>query len=205
MIAPAVVVGSVARLLGVAYGLSPLAPVGLTHLAEPSPGLRWEPVILVPGVLVVLVMSFAVAGTAAITARRNGERRVAAGNVGGPQVAFGNRLAFGPGRGAIVGVLLSTAGLVGALTLEHSLDHVLATPALYGANFDVSNFLDSAVDTRALGGQLTPDPDVDSVALVWAYLRFHAAHCRTDRRGRRRCQCLREHQGDDDDQADPRP
>jgi predicted lysophospholipase L1 biosynthesis ABC-type transport system permease subunit len=47
---------------------------------------------------------------------------------------------------------------------------VLATPALYGAEFDASNFLDSAVDKRALGEQLTPDPDVEAVGLVWAYL-----------------------------------
>ena len=169
VITPAILVGTAAA-LGVAYALSPLAPVGLTRLAEPSPGLRWEPAVAVPGVFIVIVVSFAVAGTATITARANREPRLAAGKIGRPEVALGNRLALGPGRGAIIGVLLSTAGLVGALTLEHSLDHVLATPALYGADFDASNFLDSADDKRALGGQLAPDPDVDSIGLVWVYL-----------------------------------
>ncbi len=122
--------------------------------------------MVVPGVLLVLVVATAVAGTATVVVRRDGERRRAAGNVGGPQVAFGNRLAFGPGRGAIIGILLSTAGLVGVFTLEHSLRHVLATPALYGADFDAGNFLDDAKDKRATGEQLMPDHDVEAVGLV---------------------------------------
>ena len=169
VLTPAIVVGAAAA-IGVAYLLSPLAPVGLTRLAEPSPGLRWEGAVLVPGLGLVLVVSVAVAGIATVVGRHHTAGHRATAKVGGPQIALGNRLAFGPGRGAIIGVLLSTAGLVGALTLEHSLDHVLATPALYGADFDASNFLDSAEDKRVLGGQLTPDPDVDAVGLVWAYL-----------------------------------
>ena len=169
VITPAIAVGAVAA-LGVAYVLSPLAPVGLTRLAEPSPGLRWDPAVLLPGIVVVLVVSLAVASTATLVGRHGVAGRRAASTVGGPQIALGNRLALGPGRGAIVGVLLSTAGLVGALTLEHSLDHVLATPALYGADFDASNFLDSADDKRALGGRVTPDPEVDAVGLVWTYV-----------------------------------
>ena len=169
VIAPAILVGSIAA-IGVAYALSPLAPVGLTRLAEPSPGLRWEPVVVVPGVFLVLVVSLVIAASATVLGGHRAERPHQFTVVGGPQLALGNRLALGPGRGAIIGVLLSTAGVVGALTLEHSLDHVLATPALYGADFDASNFLDGADDKRALGGQLTSDPDVDAVGLVWAYL-----------------------------------
>jgi hypothetical protein len=169
VIAPAALVGSLAS-IGVAYGLSPVAPVGLTRLAEPSPGLRWEPAVVVPGVLVVLVASLTIAAIATLLDRHHGERRHRSAQVVGPQLALGNRLAFGPGRGAIIGVLLSTAGLVGALTLEHSVDHVLATPALYGADFDASNFLDGADDKRATGEQLSLDRDVEAVGLVWAYL-----------------------------------
>jgi ABC-type lipoprotein release transport system permease subunit len=167
VITPPIVVGA-AIAIGIAYVLSPLAPVGLTRLAEPSPGLRWDPGVVVPGVFIVLVVSLAVAGAATVAAHRGGDQRAAVGALGGPTVAFGNRLAFGPGRGAIFGVVLSTAGLVGALTLEHSLDHVLATPALYGADFDAGNFLDDGTDKRAVAQQLAPDQDVDAVALVWA-------------------------------------
>ena len=167
VITPAIVVGAAAT-LGVAYLLSPLAPVGLTRLAEPSPGLRWDPAVVVPGALLVLGLATVVAGTAPLVGRHRASHRRAVTNVGGPQIALGSRLAFGPGRGAIIGVTLSAAGLVGALTLEHSLDHVLATPALYGADFDASNFLDSADDKRSLGGHVAPDPAVDAIGVVWA-------------------------------------
>lgn len=168
-IAPAIVAGT-AGAVGVAYMLSPLSPVGLTKLAETSPGLRWDAGVVIPGGGVVLIISLVVAGAAAIAARPRVERRRSAGSRGGLQLTFGHRLAFGPGRAAIVGVLLSTAGLVGAMTLEHSIDHVLATPALYGADFDASNFLDTGTDKRVLAEQLTPDPDVEAVGLVWTQL-----------------------------------
>ncbi len=169
VIAPAGLVGAVGA-AGVAYALSPLAPVGLTRRAEPYPGLRWEPAIVIPGIVVVLIVSFAVAGVGTVAVRRRAERLGTAGGLGGPVVALGTRLALGPGRGAIVGVLLSTAGLVGALTLERSIDHVLATPALYGADFDAGNFLTSGGDMRAVAEQLAPDPDIEAVGLVWVQL-----------------------------------
>jgi hypothetical protein len=120
-------------------------------------------------VLLVLVVSVLVTGAITVVTR-HGDGHRASGALGGPELAFGRRLAFGPGRGAIVGVALATAGLVGAFTLERSIDHVLATPALYGADFDASNLLDSAQDKRALGEQLIPDPDVEAVGLVWTKL-----------------------------------
>jgi hypothetical protein len=169
VITPAIVVGAAAA-LGVAYLMSPVAPVGLTRLAEPTPGLRWDPEILFPGTVLALVSAMAVASTATLVGRRRVLRHRTATNIGGPQIALGNRLALGPGRGAIIGVILSTTGLVGALTLEHSLDHVLTTPALYGADFDASNLLDSADDKRALGAQVAPDPDVEAVGVVWGYV-----------------------------------
>lgn len=166
ILAPAVLLGA-AGALGVAYALSPLAPVGLSRLAEPTPGLRWDPGILLPGILLVLIASLIIVGVASLSAHQGTDRLDTAGRFGGPQVALGNRLAFGPGRGAIVGVLLATAGLVGAFTLERSVDHILATPALYGADFDASNFLDSGADKRALAEQLIPDPEVEAVGLAW--------------------------------------
>ena len=96
VITPPIVVGAAAA-IGIAYALSPLAPVGLTRLAEPAPGLRWDPEVVVPGALIVLVVSLAVASTATVSARQSSGRHTAVGTLGGPQVAFGNRLAFGPG------------------------------------------------------------------------------------------------------------
>ncbi|MEA3184037.1 MAG: putative transport system permease protein [Ilumatobacteraceae bacterium] len=169
VIVPPVILGATVA-LGIAYLLSPLAPVGLTKLAEPTPGLRWDPGVLIPGVLLVLVVSLVVTGTTTVAMRPRAERRRSPGAFSSPELAFGSRLAFGPGRGAIVGVVLATAGLVGAFTLEHSIDKVLATPALYGADFDASNLLDSAQDKRALGEQLTSDTDVEAVGLLWTRL-----------------------------------
>jgi hypothetical protein len=65
---------------------------------------------------------------------------------------------------------LATAGIVGGITLEHSINHVLVTPALYGADFDAANLLDSGSDKRAIGEQLAPDPEIDAVGLVWVQL-----------------------------------
>jgi len=62
------------------------------------------------------------------------------------------------------------AGLVGATTLDHSLARVLATPALFGADFDASNMLSSGDDKRALAEHLVPDPEVEAVGLVWVHL-----------------------------------
>ncbi len=166
VIVPATVAGSLGA-LGVAYALTPLAPVGLTKLAEPAPGFRWDPAVVVPGTIGVMLTSAAVAAVSVVaTGAATGGRRAA--GLGGPQLALGSRQALGPGRGAVVGVMLATAGLVGALTLDHSLHRVLATPALFGADFDASNMLTSIDDKRALAEQLVPDPDVEAVALVWA-------------------------------------
>jgi predicted lysophospholipase L1 biosynthesis ABC-type transport system permease subunit len=162
------IVAGAAAAVGFAYALSPLAPVGLTRLAEPSPGLRWEPAVVVPGVVILLAVSLAIAGSATVASSRRVRQRATGRPLGGPSVAFGNRLALGPGRGAIMGVALCSAGLVGALTLQHSLDHVLATPALYGADFDASSFIFDGADKRALAQQLAADHDFEAVGLVWA-------------------------------------
>lgn len=153
---------------GVAYVLSPVAPVGITKRAEPHPGLRWDAGVVVPGVAAVLVVSLAVVGIAAVVRRRRAERLDAAIGLGGPVLSLGRRLALGAGRGAIAGVVLSTAGLVGALTLQRSIEHVLATPALYGADFDATVFIDDGDDKRAIADRLALDPGIEAVGLVWA-------------------------------------
>ncbi|MEP7201674.1 MAG: ABC transporter permease [Ilumatobacteraceae bacterium] len=166
---PSMVFGAIGAVC-VAYLLSPLSPVGLTRLAEPDPGFRWEPTIVIAGAAIVLVLALAIAAVASLTSRDERASRRTAGWRVGPALAFGNRLAFGHGRGAIIGVFLSSAGLVGALTLQHSIDRVLVTPALYGADFHLTNLLDSGSDKRALAEQLVPDPDLEAVAIVWVQL-----------------------------------
>jgi hypothetical protein len=50
--------GAVGAVL-IAFLLSPLAPVGEARLAEPSPGFAFDPLILLPGALAVIVVVFA--------------------------------------------------------------------------------------------------------------------------------------------------
>ncbi len=174
VLAPAVVVGTVLS-AGVSYALSPLSPVGLTKRAEPHPGFRWDPAVVLPGIVVVLVLSLGVVLASVVVQRGTRDSHSGAGvvggggigSVGGPVLSFGSRLAFGPGRGALFGVALCSAGLVGALTLEHSIHHVLSTPSLFGADFDAGNLLYDGSDKRADGATLANDPDIEAVALVW--------------------------------------
>ncbi len=166
VVVPAVVGGALVA-IGVAYSLSPLAPLGLTKLAEPSPGLRFETEVLMLGALAVTLAAGLVTGAAVLWTGRRRMNRGASVSVRRPELALGRRLALGPGRAAILGVSIATIGIVGALTVDHSVRHVLDTPALYGADFDVSNMLDSGADKRALAEQLGTDPDVEATGLVW--------------------------------------
>ena len=175
VVAPAALVGTLAA-AGVAYAMSAVAPVGITRRAEPALGLRWDPTVVIPGAAAVLVLALLMVALGSVVTGRSVER---IGNVavfGGPVPALGSRFAFGPGRGGIVGVLLCTAGLIGALTLQRSIDHVLRTPALYGSDFDASNFLDDVADKRAMAEKLATDDDIEAVALVWTQRPFTALH-----------------------------
>ncbi len=163
---PAVLIGSAAA--GVlAFALSGVAPVGITAKAEPEPGLRWDPMVVLPGAVGVLLGSIAIIAATSAAAGRHRQARLGR-TVGAtdPVRALGVRFAFGPGRGAIVGAVLATAGLVGVLSLQQSIDHVLATPRLYGADFDASIFLDSGADIRMTATMLAADRDIDAAALV---------------------------------------
>jgi putative ABC transport system permease protein len=166
MVTPAVVTGT-ASAVGVAYLLSSLAPVGITRRAEPEPGRRWDASIIVPGVVVVLVASLALCAMSAVVIKQRETRLGAVPGPRGPVSSLGSSFAFGPGRGAILGVAMATAGLVGGLTLQHSIDHLLRTPALYGADFDASSMLDDGSDRRAVADDLAADPDIEAVGLVW--------------------------------------
>ncbi len=166
VLTPSIIIGS-ASALGVAYALSPLSPVGVTRRAEPQPGLRWDAGILLPGLISVFIVSSAVTGIATRGVRRRTMSPWAWSGRGGPVRSLGARMAFGPGFGAVVGVVLATTGLVAAMTLESSIDHVLTTPSLYGADYDAVVGLSSGGDRQAVADQLETDPDVEAVGLIW--------------------------------------
>ncbi len=164
-LAPAAVGGALGAVV-VAYVCSGMAPVGITRKAEPQPGLRFDETVLIPGAALVMVSAGALfVATILVPASR--QRRALVNTRFGPTGWLGTTLLSGPGRGGVVGVILALAGLVTALTMQLSINRVLTTPRLYGANFDASNF---AVDGRSKGRVaevLAHDPDIEAVALVW--------------------------------------
>ena len=166
IVSPAIAIGALGA-GGIAFGLSQFDPVGITLRAEPDPGLRWVWSIGGVGTLVVLACGLLIAVVCSVIVRhqqavlRHGVRR------GGPVAALGSRLAIGPGRIAALGALIASLGAVGALTLEHSLDRMLGTPSMYGADFEANVFEAVGNDELAVAQELVADPDIAAVATVW--------------------------------------
>jgi hypothetical protein len=151
--------GVVAALVAVpiAVALSPLTPIGLARLAEPSPGMSFDlPVLLFGAAAVVLGAVALVAVPAWRTAwhagaAQDGETHpsVLAGEatrrVRSPAFGVGLRMALEPGRGrtavpvrsAILGTTLAIAALVAAMTFWSSLQHLVVTPGLSGFTWDL--------------------------------------------------------------------
>jgi ABC-type lipoprotein release transport system permease subunit len=142
----------------IAFALSPLTPVGEARLAEPSTGLAFDPLILLPGALTI-VMAVLVLGIwpaiRASRARINDERamdayrspivgRLAATGAP-PSILIGVRHALERGRGAatipvgtaLFGMMLAVLGLCATAVFGASLSHLTATPALYGDDYQV--------------------------------------------------------------------
>jgi hypothetical protein len=158
-VARAGIVGGAAAVIAVvlAIVLSPLAPVGDARIAEPHPGVEFDAAALalgaaiLPAVAVILALAPAWSAARARNApeETSGARgsRVAAllarAAVPPPGVA-GARLALEKGRGrtalpvrsTIAGAAFGLAVLIAATTFGASLDHLIATPDLYGAGWD---------------------------------------------------------------------
>jgi hypothetical protein len=144
---------------GVAVLASPLTPMGLALRAEPAPGLSVHPAGLGIGMAATLVL---VLGRVAAPAwRLAGERPHQPGITGPagttsaladtaaraglpPTSVTGLRMALEQGRGpravpvraSLIGVTAGIIALTAAVTFGASLDRLLATPRLYGWNFD---------------------------------------------------------------------
>lgn len=157
-----------------AVALSPLTPIGtLARLAEPRPGVAFDVAILVIGAVVVVVVvvlataipawrSAGVRGDALGLAQFDEELRPSAlaSTVAGAGLSIsgvaGVRLAVERGRGrtavpvrsTLVVISLAIAALIAAATFSTSLSQLLATPRLYGWDFD------TAVGTAFGGGEL---------------------------------------------------
>lgn len=160
---PIVVLGTLGA-AGFAYALSPIAPVGITRRAEPTPGLLWDPAVSVPGIAGVLLVSLLLVAIASAMVRPRAKELRDALHLGGPVTSLGTRLALGPGRIGIVGVFFAATGWVGALTLDQSIQHTLTTPSAFGSNFDAKIDV-FGIDEQVIIDKLSIDPDIEAVGV----------------------------------------
>ncbi|MFN2607109.1 MAG: FtsX-like permease family protein [Acidimicrobiales bacterium] len=157
---PAGTAGLVGAAVGlvVALALSPLTPVGVARTAEPHPGVAVDAVALGLGALASLVLVLvagawpawraatvtAAGGYRAALARPSVVAAAVARTAAPVPVTTGVRLALEPGRGrsavplrsTLTGAVIGIVALAGALGFGASLQHLLATPRLYGATWD---------------------------------------------------------------------
>jgi hypothetical protein len=196
---------------GGAVAGGPLAITGLARQAEPDPGPWFDPLALAGAIVVGLVVLGVAAGASWLAAARGPtDERLApvrpsrgARFLAGlpPPVGVGARMALHTGRGptalpsgsALAGAAVGVAGVVAALTFGSRVDHLLATPTLWGANYDaiVTTGEDvSLAETAA--DRVARDPDVAAVALFDGVdLDVHAG----DREARVEATTLRAHKG----------
>jgi putative ABC transport system permease protein len=196
---------------GGAVAGGPLAITGLARQAEPDPGPWFDPLALAGAIVVGLVVLGVAAGASWLAAARGPtDERLApvrpsrgARFLAGlpPPVGVGARMALHTGRGptalpsgsALAGAAVGVAGVVAALTFGSRVDHLLATPTLWGANYDaiVTTGEDVSLDETA-ADRVARDPDVAAVALFDGVdLDVHAG----DREARVEATTLRAHKG----------
>jgi FtsX-like permease family len=176
---------------GVAVLASPLTPMGLALQAEPAPGLSVHLAGLGMGMAATLVLAV---GRVAVPAwRLAGERPHRPGITGAagttstladtaaraglpPTSVTGLRMALEQGQGpravpvraSLVGVTAGIIALTAAVTFGASLDRLLATPRLYGWNFDAVAGdwrLDDPATSRP--AWLAANPQVGAYSAVW--------------------------------------
>ncbi|MGZ8763152.1 MAG: FtsX-like permease family protein, partial [Acidimicrobiia bacterium] len=153
------ITGGVLAVVGAALA-SPLLPFGLARQAEPDPGFHVDALVLGLGLLAivgfVLLVSAAAgwrvarstvrARTASGPRRSSTASRISFRARTSPAMTTGLCLALEPGRGrlsvpvrtAFVGATIGTLGIVAVLVFGGSLDHLTASPRLYGWSWDAS-------------------------------------------------------------------
>jgi hypothetical protein len=153
--------GAVGAVL-IAYLLSPLTPIGDAAVAEPSPGLAFDPAVLLIGMAALFLVVAALGAIPVFGEARRHHLEEATEAQGGPRrpsivaawlaqagapvsAVIGARLAFERGRGraavptfaAFCGATLAVIALTGTQLYGASLGHLLESPRLYGGTFDL--------------------------------------------------------------------
>jgi hypothetical protein len=147
--------------LGVAGAIvaSRWMPIGAASIAEPSPGIDVDWLILGPGLVIAPLM--VLAGSAATAAmaltagrrqaapRRSGVAAAVAGAGLPVSAVVGTRFALEPGRGrssvpvrpALVGAIAGVLGVLAAFTFSAGVSDAAANPARFGQTWQLETFL----------------------------------------------------------------
>jgi ABC-type lipoprotein release transport system permease subunit len=194
--ARAVAIGLLAAPIAVvvAFVLSPFTPIGLARIAEPDPGFAADALALGVGAVATLGVVLIVAALPALLAARSRRKpelasrptgqtgpSAAAGalsRAGAPaSLTTGVRLALEAGKGrsavpvrsTLAGAVIGVAAVAAAFGFNASLDHLLTTPRLYGAPWDLQitpalNSSNSTDDVAPTIPVLRADREVADVA-----------------------------------------
>jgi ABC-type antimicrobial peptide transport system permease subunit len=169
--------------VAIAIAASPLMPIGPARLADPSPGISVDPLVLGAGFAAIALLPLAILAPAAWRAAARH-----AGVAGAPAIAgrpsalgaalarwgsvtggLGVRMAFEPGRGstavpvrsALAGTVVAVGAVAGALVFGASLVTLVGTPHQYGQNWDAQLDLGfGAVPGNMARQMLRSDPAV---------------------------------------------
>jgi hypothetical protein len=182
--------GAAATLLAVA--VSPLFPVGLARIADPSLGIRADGAVVVIGALATVIATVVCAAPAArraAAAPMAPARPVAAGRVprrpaaatatsgiGNVSALLGVRLAVQPGAGktavpirsTIASAVIGVAALTAAIVFSASLGHLLASPRQYGVTWDADVQNVNQTGIAPVIGAVARDPQVTAWATAYA-------------------------------------
>jgi hypothetical protein len=179
-------VAAAGALLAAAFAIAsgPLAVTGLARQAEPDPGVWFDTAVPYGAVLVALIVLGLAAGACALARTRgHTEERVAAARVSRrtdvfaalpTPVGLGARMALDRGRGpaalpslpALVGAAVGVAGVVASLAVGARIDDLLATPKLWGADYDATVVTGVGMPSHMRAAELLAGvPDVDAVAV----------------------------------------
>ncbi len=173
--AAAIGVAGAALAVVLATALSPLTPLGLARLVEPNPGIAFDGLVLGLGAVVLMALVPLLAalpgwraariggdqlGTAAPSRLKPSAVADAFAKAGLPPTAVaGVRLALEPGRGrtavpvrsTVLGITVALAAFAASFAFLGSYRHLLATPRLYGVDFDLG------AGNPFLGTKVSPD------------------------------------------------
>jgi hypothetical protein len=179
-----IIVGCV---VGAALAVIPsgVFPFGFVRRLEPTTGVRFDATVLLAGAalfLAALVLWTAAALTLhrwtshpvhPSTAVEQIATRTTSASATGLRFAFTRRgRDRGSARAAVTGVLLTVAGLVGAITFGISLDRLVHDPVRFGSNYDVA-FGDNGAGSLPTGLREALDSD-PGVASLMLYANDHA-------------------------------